>query len=516
MRPSPRYSEAFQHASRNNQLQSASPLAELFALMIIHCQSRSFLSKIVPGKVDISVRGKLLLLGLILALARLRAGAQGFDLAVTGSANPATVNLPLTYTITVSNLTPFILPDTFVTNAIPASSTFLGATNSQGNAFRSGRVVLFSLGQFNPGTMARMAVTISPTVIGLITNEVYVASTAVTNTAATNVVTEVIAGRADLQVRFANVPSEVTVNDLMSYSLIATNAGSNDVPGVVLTNTLPPDVLLLKVAPANQAYTFTNQNLTFQLGLLTNRATRTFTFTVQPTNAGVLTFAASIHASDFLDPDPTNNTASTNITVINYLPGELTAVTNSAQAFNLQNGYMEQSVLLSNVGTNDIASARVIVSGLSNRLVNAVGTNSGSPFVVYNNTLVIGDSVNLLLQYFASNRVAFPFDDSQLQAREVPLVKFAPPASASTSTNHNISRLVTLTNGNVLLEFPSVAGKTYSVVYSDNVLFSNAQLAPPAIVAPANRSQWIDYGPPTTMSAPMNSTSRFYRIILNP
>jgi hypothetical protein len=73
-----------------------------------------------------------------------------------------------------------------------------------------------------------------------------------------------------------------------------------------------------------------------------------------------------------------------------------------------------------------------------------------------------------------------------------------------------------LANGNMLIEFPAVSNRTYTVVYSDNVLFSNAMIAPPAVVAPANRVQWIDYGPPTTVSAPTNSTARFYRVLQNP
>ena len=48
----------------------------------------------------------------------------------------------------------------------------------------------------------------------------------------------------------------------------------------------------------------------------------------------------------------------------------------------------------------------------------------------------------------------------------------------------------------MLIEFPTTLERTYTVVYSDNILFSNAMIAPPAIIAPANRTQWIDYGPP--------------------
>ena len=128
-------------------------------------------------------------------------------------------------------------------------------------------------------------------------------------------------------------------------------------------------------------------------------------------------------------------------------------------------------------------------------MFNAVGTNNGNPFVDYSTALAAGQSVNLLLQYYP--RGYFPFTNSQLHAFAVPLPNWAPPP-ATTGTNI-ISRIVGLANGDMLLEWPSTLGQTYTVVYSDNVLFSNAMIAPPAIVAPANRTQWIDYGPPTTL-----------------
>jgi len=40
-------------------------------------------------------------------------------------------------------------------------------------------------------------------------------------------------------------------------------------------------------------------------------------------------------------------------------------------------------------------------------------------------------------------------------------------------------------------------------------------IAVPSIVAPANYVQWIDYGPPATISKP-GSGSRFYKVFLNP
>ena len=153
---------------------------------------------------------------------------------------------------------------------------------------------------------------------------------------------------------------------------------------------------------------------------------------------------------------------------------------------------------------------RIVVVGLTNRLFNASGTNNGNPFVVYASALGTNQSVDLLLQYFPRN--LFPFTNGQLQVFAVPVPDLTPPKTATTSTNVNITRIVPLSNGNMLIEFPSITNRTYTVVYSDNVLFSNAMIAPPSIVAPANEIQWIDYGPPTTTNAPANSPSRFYRV----
>ena len=79
----------------------------------------------------------------------------------------------------------------------------------------------------------------------------------------------------------------------------------------------------------------------------------------------------------------------------------------------------------------------------------------------------------------------------------------------------SITRAVLLRDGTLLIEFPSVLGASYSVIYSTNVDFSNPLIAQPNIIAPADRVQWIDAGPPKTLSPPDSETSRFYRVRRN-
>ena len=450
-----------------------------------------------------------------------------FQLGVVPSADSILVSNSLTYTITVTNLVTIDLSaaDTVVSNTLPASVQFVSATpNLFGTVTNYGNVTVFHIGGWSYGGVAQMTMTVEPTAAGLITNMVFVAVPSiynVTNTATTNVVTQVTnlpPVEADLGVAITVPTTAIIANDWMTYSVSVTNAGPSDAPGVMFTNTLPPGVSLLGVLPRLPIYTAIGSNLIFNLGTVSSGTSTSFQFSIQPTNAGVLNCAASVGAPGVLDPNPANNTANNSIAVGNYLAGNLLAVTNSAQIVNQQNGLIEQSILLSNLGTNSVTAVRVVVTGLSNRLFNAVGTNSGSPFVVYTAPsavpLATNSSVTLLLQY--SPRLGFAFANSQLQAFAVPVPNLAPPAVSSASAGLNITHILELPNGNIIFEFPATLGRTYTMVYSDNPSFSNAMIAPPSIVAPANQVQWIDYGPPTTVSAPPAAGARFYRVIQNP
>ena len=64
----------------------------------------------------------------------------------------------------------------------------------------------------------------------------------------------------------------------------------------------------------------------------------------------------------------------------------------------------------------------------------------------------------------------------------------------------------------IVIEFPTTPGKTYTIIYSDNNLFT-WQVATPSITASATTTQWYDDGPPKTDSKPFSITSRFYRVI---
>jgi hypothetical protein len=66
-----------------------------------------------------------------------------------------------------------------------------------------------------------------------------------------------------------------------------------------------------------------------------------------------------------------------------------------------------------------------------------------------------------------------------------------------------------------VVEWNSVPGRTYTILYSTNMNASVWNVATPSVTASASVTQWYDDGPPKTDSKPASVISRFYRIIQN-
>jgi uncharacterized repeat protein (TIGR01451 family) len=462
----------------------------------------------------------LAMLAVALMAVGIRAEAQsfGYSLSVSGTPNPAPLNSNLTYTINLTNLAGTLT--VYVTNTLDVNSTLISTTNvfsigSSGFTTTNGNVVIFSLIPFGQSGIANMTVVVQPTAVGLITNTVAFNFLNLTNFSI-NIINQVtnLTPFADLAVSIAGPASTVFTNDWMTYGVSVTNLGPSAASNVMLTNMLPAGVGYLSVSPAGLAPSIQGSNVIFNLGTLASGAFTNLQLTVQPTNAGTWTFSSFVNSTSVTDTNLANNTATNNIIVTNYFSASLVAYTNSVQIIDFQNALTEQSIAVSNAGLSSVAAVRVVVTGLTNQLFNAAGTNNGNPFVVYGSALNPNQSTNLLLQFYP--RSIFRFTNGQLHAFAVSVPNLAPPPVTATSTNIIISRIIRRADGSMLLIWPSTLGQAYTVVYSDNVLFSNAMIAPPTVVAPANQTPWIDYGPPGTVSQPTNSAARFYRIYLNP
>jgi uncharacterized repeat protein (TIGR01451 family) len=440
-----------------------------------------------------------------------RAGAQLFGLSVSNSPPSVFPGETLSYTINMTNFG--AIGTVVVTNFLPPSVQYVSASTSVGTVSNSPGLVVFNLGFISAFPFsATLGVNVIPTNAGPLTNIVVAGLQGISNfISATSVI---FIGNPTTTLGLGITPPAVAVvaNDWVSYSVSVTNTGSNVANNLVVSNVLPPGVGLTPANPASPPFTFSNNVMTFNLGSLSPGASQTLSFVVQPTNTGALTnivlpFTAGAVA-DHADPVTVTN----DITIVPFDTSELVAANASAMTYDPQNGLLEQTIQLSNVSANPVASARVIVSGLTNVLFNAVGTNNGNPFVQYSTNLNSGQSVNLLLQYFIPTRRAITIANSQYAAVPVPVV--TPPLPSGTSIP--VTLVTNLPGSRLLIEFQSIPGRTYSILYSDNPAMTNSLAAAPPVVAPADRTQWIDYGPPGTISLPASVGSRFYMILLNP
>jgi hypothetical protein len=268
----------------------------------------------------------------------------------------------------------------------------------------------------------------------------------------------------------------------------------------------------MSVSPSGQSFTFTNGSLVIAAGNMASRSNRIFSFVLQPTNAGAATITATVAGSGFTDTNAANDQAQASFDVADYSAGDLIATNVSSMVFNPQTALMEQTVRLANTGTNEVFSSRVIVSGLTNRLYNAAGTNNGNPYVVHGAPLAAGGSVDLVLEYFIPTRTPVEVPNSAYTAVALTAVSF----ETNSAPAPNITRVENLGTNGVLIEFAAVLNRSYTILYSEDSAFTNAFLAQPPVVAPGDRVMWIDNGPPKTLSHPTSVGTRYYRVLLNP
>ncbi|MDB6034782.1 MAG: hypothetical protein JWM16_5120 [Verrucomicrobiales bacterium] len=429
--------------------------------------------------------------------------AASFGIGVSNSPAIGFINSNLTFSLSLSNGSGLILPDVVVLSTFPTTlqlvpGSFFTSTGAGSNSFTT---------ILSPGQATNVTFQMLPTLAGTFTNFINITSaSAALATSLTNVF-QVSSGNSDLGV-FISIPStNAFPGDVAQYNIIATNAGPSVAPTFFITNTLPAGVSLIQVSPGTGVASNTPGRVVLTVNGLAVASSVTNTIFIIPTNTGPLALTAIIGAPGLTDTNTSNNSATNNLTVIAPDTNQVVA-TFSAQALDFQTGLFRQTVTLVNTSATAIASARLIVVGLasSNKLYNAVGTNLSHPFVIYPNAINAGDTVNFLLEFYYPSRV--PQTNLTYVAYGVPL-----PNLGTTTNGTSIAlRLVDVSASRVLVEFPSTPGKTYRIVYSTNADFSNPLMAEPPVVAPADKTQWIDEGPPKTISLPGDSTLRFYKV----
>jgi len=443
----------------------------------------------------------------------LAASAQtaSFGAGLRSTPDPAVAGSEVTFRLSLTNLSLLALTDVQVTVLVQGAGQFISADNPFGSfnispsANSLTNTLVFFVSVLTNSEVANLRYTFRPDRFGSIEQDVF-GQAFNAFTSGTNFVTQVLAGRADLRVAFSSVPVGSLAGDLLAYSLTITNAGPDPVLDARLTNTLPASLTLLGVDPAGQDVRQNDRDVVLRLGALATASATAVQLRVQPGLSGALTLMATVGAPGYENPAGSNRQATATLTIANPGPGLLLATISSAQVFNSQTGLMEQRVRVRNVGTVTVPATRVVVSGLTNGLYNAAGTNGGLPFVTLPGLLPVGAEVEVMLQYF--NPFRRPGGEPSLIAQDVPV----PGPVHPIGTGIMVSKILPQADGTVWLEFPTTLGRRYAVLYGEDVqLLEGAAL--PVVTAPGSRMFWIDYGPPLTSSGLLTVTSRFYEVI---
>ena len=242
--------------------------------------------------------------------------AADLELSQTDSPDPALVGQQITYNLTVHNAGPSATGGVALSDTLPAGVTYDSASSSQGSCFRSGNTVLCSLGTLASGANATVQIKVTPTAPGTITNNANVLGIIVDPDTADNGSAQdtQVTPAADLSLTKSDSPDPVQAGDLLTYTLGVHNSGPNGADGVTVTDTLPAGVVFDSAVPSQGSCGESSGIVTCALGTVANGANASVVVKVRPQNGGDVTNQAAV-SSDYGDPAPGNNSASTTTTV---------------------------------------------------------------------------------------------------------------------------------------------------------------------------------------------------------
>lgn len=178
----------------------------------------------------------------------------------------------------------------------------------------------------------------------------------------------------------------------------------------------------------------------------------------------------------------------------------------SSITMNRQTGLWEHRVTLKNDGQRAIGGFEATVAGLPAGacLWNASDCLSGAPVAGYYQPVSPGEQVTLVLEYYSPSRTAVINPQVTLGTALPRTPQTSPPGGLA------VDRVAPVTGGGILVEFTAVPGRSYMLQYSSHGM--DWIDSPIPVRAAGTRVQWIDQGPPRTLTPPTAENQRFYRV----
>ena len=333
------------------------------------------------------------------------------SLTVSGAPNPVTVGSNILFLVTLTN-TVADAQQVRLSDALPLGVTLVSAaiTNSPGTPFSapvySNHVVTVTAAGFGSNSAVSLAIVVTPTVTGTLTNIATVTSSTAdldptgSNRTATVITSVVGPMEADLALILTESAGSMVLGGNVTYTLLVTNLGPADAPGVVLDDTMPAGAAYVSSTTSQGTATPNGGGVHWDFGLLSSHAFATATLVVAPSSAGTITNSGTVtlvhQGSAAADTNQANNSSSV---VANVTAAVVTNVPRTALIVSAS-GAPNPATVGSNILflvtlTNTVADAQQVrlsdALPLGVTLVSAAITNSpGTPFSapIYSNNVV--------------------------------------------------------------------------------------------------------------------------------
>lgn len=237
-------------------------------------------------------------------------------LTLTGSTSPVLLGSNVTYTAVVTNNGPSPATSVSFSDTLPAGVTFVSAASTQGTAVQSNGVVTVPIGTVASGASVTVTIVVTPTAPGALQDSAMVTAAEFDPNSANNsaMTSTTVNPAADLAVTLADAPDPLFAGSPLTYTVTLTNNGPSPATSVVLTDNLPASVTVLSVTGTVGTTSPATGTVSLDIATLASGASATLTIVVRPNAAGTITDSASVTAAE-TDPNPANNTATTQTTV---------------------------------------------------------------------------------------------------------------------------------------------------------------------------------------------------------
>ena len=336
--------------------------------------------------------------------------ATDADLTLTKEVSDASVEVgeTVTFTLTVSNEGPATSTAVTLTDPLPAGLGFVSVASDSGVCGEASGVVTCNFGQLAVGEMA------SSTIVAIAVNAGEVTNTATVfgaqndpnvgdnSDSATVEIGDVF---ADLSIEKAASNDEVSIGDIVVFTLQVRNNGPATSTNVVITDSLPSNLDFLAAVSTTGSCDETGNVVTCELGDLGNGEGAVVFIDAEATAAGEAVNVASV-AGDELDPEESDNTASATVLVNAPAPleSDLSITKTASDNHVLAGEHVVFTIQVLNMGLGTSTDV-VVTDALPSRLafVSAVSTTgvcgeTGNVVICELGDLADGEGAEILIE----------------------------------------------------------------------------------------------------------------------